>query len=443
MFRQTETKVIFDGLRSLEIQKLILRLKTSAFTKQVRTLATGTLLAQTIGIAVAPLLTRLYEPRSFAVLALFTSLISIISPAVSGRYDIAMVVARSAADSRGLFVLANWFSAISSGIVILIFVFGQTSLQKIFNAGVLGVWWFLVPPALFVSAISTNLKYYSNRNKDYGLIGRVVVAQAVFGGGLSVLLGIGGYQLNGLLISNLAALFFSICFMGIKYHKEFALFHWVSPKATWKLACRYRQFPLFNSLPSLLDNLTVALPVFFLNKFFSENIVGYYALLTRAAATPLAFISQSVSQVHIRKVAELVHVGKNSTNYLLVLSLVLALIISVPTLVITFFGPYLFSIVFGVEWRAAGELLAILMPAIAVRFVVSTVSGVFSGTGNNHLSAGWKILAFLVTFSMFWVLSAKLEIKDLFFAMLITDLFLYSVYFYLILYAVNHPRSFN
>ncbi|MEI8204180.1 MAG: hypothetical protein WCH34_14255 [Bacteroidota bacterium] len=118
-------------------------------------------------------------------------------------------------------------------------------------------------------------------------------------------------------------------------------------------------------------------------------------------------------------------------------------IVALPTLALVLYAPTLFVWVFGVQWRLAGELLAILMPSLALRFVVSTVSGVFSSTGNNHLAAFWKILAFLGTFLMFWRLADQLTVKDLFLSMMVLDFVLYSFYYYLIWYAIKHPLEFK
>ena len=49
----------------------------SSFTKNVLTLMTGTTVAQAIPIAISPILTRIYTPSDFGLLALFIAITAI------------------------------------------------------------------------------------------------------------------------------------------------------------------------------------------------------------------------------------------------------------------------------------------------------------------------------------------------------------------------------
>ncbi len=422
---------------------LIKRIKNSEFARHVGVLATGSFLAQIIGLAASPILSRLYGPASYAALAMFMALVSAVLPAASGRFDIAVVVAKDDADSNGLLVLSIYAAGVISILMLIVFTIGQKPLMNFLHANSLGFWWLLTPLVLFLTATTTALRSYANRYRHYTLISKVLVTQALIGTILSIGFGIAWYKDDGQLIAALVSTLIGTVLLLYSYKRELTNLQWHPTQITWNLVSRYRQFPVFNATTSLIDGLTIALPVFFITKYFPEAVVGYFALLTRVASAPLSFIAQAISQVHIRKVAEQVHDRQNPAGYLIQLTLILAGIVSIPTFVLMLHGPLLFTWVFGAQWHKAGELLVILMPAFALRFVVSTVSGVFSSTGNNHLAAIWKITAFLCTFVMFWQLADKLLIEQLFLTMMVTDLILYSFYYYLILYAVDHPRDFK
>ena len=100
-------------------------------------------------------------------------------------------------------------------------------------------------------------------------------------------------------------------------------------------------------------------------------------------------------------------------------------------------------LVFGEQWREAGNLLVILLPSLVIKFVVSTLSPVFSSTGNNRLGAMWNVMAFLVTLSMFFVCSGRLELEELFFTIMMLDSALYLFYYVLIWVAITRPREFH
>jgi O-antigen/teichoic acid export membrane protein len=157
----------------------------------------------------------------------------------------------------------------------------------------------------------------------------------------------------------------------------------------------------------------------------------------------LGFVSQAISQVNLKKVAEIVHRHGNVTHYIQKISLFLTAFVTVPTVMIMIAAPQIFSFVFGQQWQVAGELLRIMMPAVALRFVVSTVSGTFASTGNNRLYSLWIFSALFTTFAMFFLLAPRLDFRSIFVAMTVTDVVLYGLYYYLILLAAKNPRGQN
>ncbi|QLK87927.1 hypothetical protein E3U36_07160 [Arsenophonus endosymbiont of Aphis craccivora] len=62
------------------------------FARNVVTLMTGTTIAQAIPIAISPLLTRIYTPKDFGVLALFISIIAILGSIANARYELAIML---------------------------------------------------------------------------------------------------------------------------------------------------------------------------------------------------------------------------------------------------------------------------------------------------------------------------------------------------------------
>ena len=435
----TETKIMF----SFRIFKLFTRLNKSLFIRHVSVLASGAFLSQVITFSASPLLTRLYAPSEFAVLALFTAIVSSFSAAAGGRYDIAVVVAKEEKEAHELVYLSFWVALSTSILLFSVFHFRPFLLWKIFEAKSLGSWLYVAPLMVFLSAVGMALRCYANRIKDYAIISSSSVISALSAAGLSIILGKFRFTADGLLISTLLAACIFPALIYCKYKKVFSIKKIFFRHKLVNLAVKYKQFPIYNASTTFLDSLTLALPIFFLNRYFSENIVGYYALLTRVATAPIGFISQAVSEIHIKKVAELIHLKKNPVIYLKKISLFLVAIVLPPTFFLMLTGPELFAFFFGEPWRAAGSLLVILMPALAVRFIVSTVSGVFAGTGNNHIGGIWKVSAFIITLGMFGLLSGKTSVRGIFFAMLMTDLFLYCLYYFLIWKAIKNPQQIS
>jgi O-antigen/teichoic acid export membrane protein len=354
-----------------------------------------------------------------------------------------VAISDTQADRKKLLLVAFWLTAILSGVVFTFITFSDNRYPSILNADLLGSWFYLVPITLFLFGLRSILLRYANGQKNYQLISQNSFLQPFATAALAVIFGVIGFQQSGLLLSYTAAFIFSVIFFIWNYKGEFIFSDIRLTKYHYKLAVKYKQFPLLNAPTSILDGVTLALPVFFLAKDYPGAIVAYFALINRVISSPLALVSQSVGQVHLRTVADLIQNSLPVGKYLARLSVTLFLFAFIPLFVLTPVVPDIFAFVFGSDWREAGGILVILMPAIIIRFVVSTLSPVFSSTGNNHLAAIWKVVAFLVTLSVFNSYSGLLEAKELLFWIMITDCALYGIYFCLIWYAILNPRELS
>ena len=77
----------------------------SHFSRDILTLVTGTTIAQIITILASPVITRLYGPEAFGLLAIFTSITSIISVIICLRYEPAIMLPKSDEEAANVFGL--------------------------------------------------------------------------------------------------------------------------------------------------------------------------------------------------------------------------------------------------------------------------------------------------------------------------------------------------
>ena len=415
--------------------------KKSDVLRNVSALASGVLLAQIITLASSPILTRLYGPESFAIFALFTAFLGSVSPGICGRYDVAQVVVKSKWERDVLFSLAIWISwSLSLLMFIAVLLFGNAILEY-FGAEDLGKQVLVFPFGLAAFATVYTLRYYANSETRFGLIGKMSVVQAVAAALAAVFLAMFGE--HGILLIYATALGYltGAGYLFAKMYKGLSRVRFWPSRLHCRIAVKYWQFPVFNASTSFLDGITLSMPVFFLLRDYPDAVVGYYSLLLRVATAPIGFLSTAVAQVHLRRIAELVHRAEPALGYLWRTTFALAGIITVFGLILMVWGPAIFALVFGEDWREAGVLLQILMPAVAVKFVVSTLSGVFSGTGNNKLGAAWRVGAFATTLAVYQFFSGTLDVRGFFLLMVTVDLFLYAIHYGLIVYAVRFPRK--
>lgn len=415
------------------------RVVESTYLRGVASLASGEAAAQGLSMAAAPLLTRLYGPADFGALALFLAVISTLAPGVCGCYEVAVVVANKRSYANRLLGVATWFCGVVCVVFALVLVVFHDAVTELLQSGSVGAWLFATPPVLFLFGVARVFRHYANRHKKYGWISRISVARVLLTLSVSISLGFAGWKPGGLLMAHtLSVGFTAACFLFL-FRREIRLRHFRLDRFQWLVMSKFKKFPLYNASTCMINSLTLSLPVFFLSRYQPEDVVGCYALIVKMTSAPLGFISVSISEVNLKKVADLVREGGDVMGYLLRITGLLSCVIVVPLVFVLGWGGEVFRIVFGEEWRMGGDLLVILFPAIAIQFVVSTVSMTLPATGHLRSLGFWQILSMVVHFTMFWFCAPILAPKPLFLAMAVTMAAMYILYFILILRAARSP----
>jgi hypothetical protein len=80
---------------SYRLPRTALRILRGPFMKNVAVLASGTALAQVLTVLAYPILMRLYNPGDFGLFALFGALNMTLVAIASGRYELAIVLAKT------------------------------------------------------------------------------------------------------------------------------------------------------------------------------------------------------------------------------------------------------------------------------------------------------------------------------------------------------------
>jgi O-antigen/teichoic acid export membrane protein len=410
------------------------------FFQSVSVLMLGSGAAQVIALACAPVLTRLYAPDDYAALTVFLAITGVLLPFICGKYEVAVVTASTDREAASLIGLCLRI-AVTAAIALLVpAILGWKWINWVLGSDVLGRWLLAVPLAVVLGAVAMVGRYAANRRSAYGLISRYLVLQAMLSVGMNVALGLAGWGSDGLLVANLVSVSVGTFVLLLMLKPDMSR-GWSSDWPSMKMAgWKYRDFPIYNASSTALDSLTQAMPVFFIARLTSDETLGSYGFMMRVAWAPLSLIGGAVTQVHLKHLSQLVYEGEPALGYLIRIALLLVSLVVVPTLVLVICAPAVFEYCFGAPWRHAGELLAILMPSIAVQFVVSTLSPACGVTGHNKLGAAWKVIAFGSTLLMFWTLAIRGDVRALLPALAALNVALYVLYFVAICFAVTHPR---
>ncbi|KAB7707402.1 oligosaccharide flippase family protein [Bacillus aerolatus] len=409
------------------------RLNSNRFLKNFATLFSATLLAQFINVAASPFLTRIYSPEEFGYFSFYLSVCSLLIVYTTGRYEFAINTVKLEKESQALFKVVVILSTFFTILILLaeqIFYdqfIGMFGLEKVSSLLI------YIPVTLLAMGIMQGLNYYLNKHKEFGVLSKGKVLRSSVTSGSSIIFGLIGLHSVGLILANVLGYVISVVYQTIvkrlSFLFDFRNYQFDSLKQTAKI---HRHYPLYNSTSAFFDNMAAQAPVFILMRFFSEAIVGFYSLTIRVAVLPISLISTSVAQVFLSEIAELYSDGKPFGHVLRKVLILLSVIGIVPVLLLVTAGPWGFALVFGEEWRKAGELSQILAFGYYAKFVVSPLSVVFFVKQKVKLLSIIQGIRAVSTVSVLWISSTYLDIEAVILAYSIHEILFYIVYLFFI-----------
>jgi O-antigen/teichoic acid export membrane protein len=363
--------------------------KAGSFAGDVLKLVSGTTFAQVFAILVAPFLTRLYAPASFGVFAIFLSITSIITVTACMRYELSIMLPETDAEAANLLGGCLGLVVVISALTIPLILMGRGPLLHYLNSPELGPYLWMVTPLVFVGGVLLALNYWNSRTKHFGRLSICRMISSVSTGSAQVGSGYAGLATGGSLIG--ASLFgqtLATAVLGRQVWRDHGelLRKSVSFRGILQGLWRFRKFPLMDLGGALLNNVSWQLPALFLAFFFSNTIVGFYALADRVIKLPMSLVGAAISQVFYQRASEvrgdrpkLAEVVQGVFRRLVALAMF-------PALLLTFLGRDFFEVVFGNQWSEAGIFVQILGLWMFFWFISSPLSTIFAVLERQELA---------------------------------------------------------
>ncbi len=342
------------------------------FIRSVLMLVGGTALAQVIWFAATPILTRIYSPADFSIFGTFVALMSMVSIVACLGYDNAVVVPERDEDAASVLLLALSFSAMIAILGGAVVWLTPESLLKDF--GEIGGYAWTIPPVVFLASAFSAIQFWASRRKQFGNVARVRIVQASSGVATQVAAGIGGFTPIGLIVGQAVNFLAGVVLLGSKVVGDLRRMVWIQrPREIRIVAWRYRNFALMTTPALLANSAAVQVPVLVVAAAGKFAEAGFLFLAIRVMQAPLATIGSSVSQVYYtespgamreQRLPQLTHdVIKR-----------LAQVGIGPLLFAGIVGRPMFEIIFGAGWGRAGEIVAWMVPWLALQFLASPIS---------------------------------------------------------------------
>ena len=327
----------------------------------------GTLGGQVLLILASPLLTRLYSPDDFGLLAVYTSMLAITLLFASLRYDIAIPLPEEDAEATNLVALSLILVSIVSFLIAILVLLLRDPIAEALDLPVLANYLWLLPLGILLGGTYNVFNQWSVRTKRFGLIASTKIRKAF----VSLVI-----QLFAVKLGGLALLLGQVAGHGVGATRlarpKFCKVSWAEIR---KVAIRYQRFPIYSTPAGLSRVVGAELPSLLLTAAFSPAAAGLYALTRRVLGVPASVIGGAVSQVFVSSAAE---AYRNGSLGPLVRDLHARMAqIGLPfMLLLILLGPNLFGFIFGEAWRQAGEFASWMAPWIYLTFVSSPITTV-------------------------------------------------------------------
>lgn len=319
--------------------------------------ATGTAGAQAIAMAFSPAITRIYGPETFGAMGTFIAIFEMVSPLAALSYPLAMVLPKQDSDAIGLAKISLWIALLTSLITALVLILFKTPIVEAFNLHAIEPYLLILPVTMFFSVLMTISSQWTIRKRLFNLKAKSAILQAFIIGLMKAGLGllnpsavilIGttsfGYLLQAILIG-----------VGVREKNKEDKPSKLSNYEATGLLKQYKDFAYYRTPQIFLNSVGQSLPILMLANLFTPAAVGFYVLARTVLFVPSNLIGTSVAEVFYPKFVETIRNGESGKKLLVKACATLAAIGSLPYLVLIAFGPWLFALIFGADWKEAGE----------------------------------------------------------------------------------------
>jgi lipopolysaccharide exporter len=332
-------------------------LQPGGFFRNVLALTTGTALSQAIMLAALPLLTRLYTPSDFGVLAQFTVLSTILSTVACLGYEPAIVLPKRDRTALSLWVLCLVTGVLVSGLCWLVLALWPHEIASLMGNPELETWLNLIPLTLFIWAITVAATQWCTRQRQFAAVSTGMVWNRLTTVGSQSLLGIipSVTGVAGLLAGFIVGSVYGLGVLLHKSRKNLRSADWqqLRLKRILMLAWYYRDFPGFGLASNLIGAVVRALPVFSLGYFFTPAAVGFFALANQLVAGPVQLVTNSIVDVFFERANRAKTEGTLPQLTASVYGTLISVLLT-PLTLLSIAAPEITVLVLGEEWVQTG-----------------------------------------------------------------------------------------
>jgi O-antigen/teichoic acid export membrane protein len=390
--------------------------------------------------AALPVLTRLYSPADFGLLAVFVGVVSMISVAICLRFDIAVALPERDVEALSLLALAGGTALVVALLIAAVILAAPEAVAGVLSQRDLESHLWLVPVSAFFAGICSALQMWFVRKKTFALIAKSRVSQSAAGAGTQIGLGVLTVGTIGLLIGQALSFIAASVVLAYRFFRETPLtvmkeaIAWRQLKSTFHT---YDRFPKYSTFEALCNSVSIQLPIIMIAAMAAPAEAGFLMMAMYAMQAPMALIGGAIAQVYLSRAAEEHREGRLQAYTVDVLQGLVKTGVG-PLLAVGILAPVVFEPVFGAGWQRAGVLVAWMTPWFVMQFLASPISMTLHVTGHQSAALLLQLAGLTMRVASVW-LAAQLATNHLAETYAVTGLVFYSLYLMTVLHYVRLP----
>lgn len=321
-----------------------------------------------------PVLTRLYTPEEFSVLAIFSSLLGIIGAIACLRFEVAIPIAQEDSEAAHLLVLAMLSVGVVSALVaMLVFLAGDWIVELVRHPELAGSLWLLPFGTLLYGAYAA-FQYRVTRSKEFKAISRTRIFQALATIGIQAGSGVAGAGALGLVLGHIASGGAGALTLGrTSIAHDLVNLRRVTSSSLIAVAAKFRAYPMYSATEALANSAALLLPLLLIASALPGEEVGQLSLAVKVLSAPMVLLGAATAQVFLSS-AGAEHGDARLGEFVRETVCRMARFAVGPLVFVAVVAPDLFPLAFGPEWSRAGILTAWLVPGVFLQLLASPVS---------------------------------------------------------------------
>lgn len=381
-----------EGPRGRIERKVKQFLPKDRFVRSATILAGGTTLAQGIAVLLSPVLTRLYIPNDFGLLAVYASILAISLNIASFRYEFAIPISEDDQTAIDLLALCIVLVLFMSSLSTIGFVIFYDELRQIQQVSLLKQYiWFLPVGFLFAGSYQA-IHYWAVRERMYPIIARTSLSQGIASVSTQLVLGLFKLGPFGLLLGQIIGQSAGLGTLTRQFWKKNkSNLHSVSVATLRDAALRYKKYPLYQSTASLLNSAGLQVPALLFAGYFGVEVAGWFYLTQRVLAMPITLIGTSASKVFLGEAARMAREPLSLHKLSHKISLKLFLVGIGPCIILAVGGQWIFKLVFGMKWVQSGIYVQVMAFVFLIKLSTDPVIN-FAIIERHDLSFTWALM---------------------------------------------------